>query len=72
MVRLLDAIYEKGVKVCGNAKTELEQRLQRSVTLHWWNITIHSEQLHLELLPVKECGACSMLYSMAQDVLQTQ
>ncbi len=41
VVRLLDALYEKGVKVCGNAKTELEQRLLRSATLPWWDITIH-------------------------------
>jgi hypothetical protein len=47
VVRLLDAIYEKGVKVCGNAKTELEQRLLRSVNLPWWDITIHPEQVHL-------------------------
>ncbi len=47
VVRLLDALYEKGVKVCGNAKTKLEQRLLRSVTLPWWDITIHPEQVHL-------------------------
>jgi hypothetical protein len=35
------------VKVCGNAKTELEQRLLRSVTLPWWDITIHPEQVYL-------------------------
>ena len=41
VVRLLDAPYEKGVKVCGNEKIELEQRLQRSTVLQWWDITIH-------------------------------
>jgi len=30
--------YEKGVKVCGNEKVKLEQRLQRSHVLHWWDI----------------------------------
>ena len=37
---LLDATYEKGVKVCGKEKSELEQRLQRSPYLHWWDIKI--------------------------------
>jgi len=41
VVRLLDAPCQKGVKVCGNEKRELEQRLQRSPVLHWWDITIH-------------------------------
>jgi Rhodopirellula transposase DDE domain len=41
VVQLLDAPYEKGVKVCGNGKTRLEQRLVRSPTLRWWDITIH-------------------------------
>src|SRR3989338_6042099 len=40
VARLLDAIYEKGVAVCDNKKTELEQRLQRSPVLHWRDITI--------------------------------
>jgi hypothetical protein len=40
IVHLLDTPYEKGVKVGGNAKAELEQRLQRSPALHWWDITI--------------------------------
>lgn len=41
VVQLLDAPYKKGVKVCGKGKTKLEQRLLRSPTLHWWDITIH-------------------------------
>ena len=40
VTRLLDAPYEKGIKVCGDEKSELEQRLQRSPVLHWWDITI--------------------------------
>jgi hypothetical protein len=40
-VQLLDAPYVKGVKVCGNEKTQLEHRLQRSPVLHWWGITIY-------------------------------
>lgn len=39
-VRLIDNIYEKGIKVCGKEKAELEKRLQRSPTLPWWDITI--------------------------------
>lgn len=41
VVRLLDAPYEKGVKICGKAKVYLEQRLQRSPDLYWWDITVH-------------------------------
>ena len=41
VAQLLDAQYKKGVKVCGNEKTELEKRLQRSPVLHWWDITIY-------------------------------
>ena len=41
LLSTVDTPYEKGVKVCGNEKTELEQRLQRSPVLHWWDIAIH-------------------------------
>lgn len=41
VVQLLDIPYQKGVKVCGKEKTKLEQRLQRSPALHWWDITIN-------------------------------
>jgi hypothetical protein len=47
MTRLLDGAYEKGIKVCGNEKTELEQRLQRSPILHWWDITIQPKTVNL-------------------------
>jgi len=47
VTRLLDTTYEKGVKVCGNKKTDLEQRLQRSPILHWWDITIHPKTVNL-------------------------
>ena len=33
IVGLLDGVYEKGVKVCGSEKTDLEQRLQRAADL---------------------------------------
>ena len=38
--RLMDGIYEKGVKVFGKKKSEVEQRLQRSRALPWWDIII--------------------------------
>lgn len=38
--RLLDALYEKGVKLCGKEKDNLEKRLSRSQYLRWWDITI--------------------------------
>ena len=39
--RLLDALYEKGVKLCGKEKDDLENRLLRSQYLRWWDITIY-------------------------------
>jgi hypothetical protein len=47
IVRLLDAAYEKGVKVCGREKRDLEHRLQRSTDLHWWDITIQPKMVLL-------------------------
>lgn len=39
-VELFDSAYEKGVRVVGKARTELEGRLIRSPTLPWWDIII--------------------------------
>lgn len=47
VTRLLDVAYEKSVRVCGNEKSELEQRLQRSTALHWWDIIIHPNTVYL-------------------------
>ena len=47
IVSLLDAVYEKGVKVCGSEKADLESRLQRSDELPWWDITIHPKTVVL-------------------------
>ncbi len=47
VTRLLDAPYEKGVKISGNEKTDLERRLQRSPVLNWWNITIYHKTVNL-------------------------
>ena len=44
---LVDAIYEKGVKICGSEKRGLEQRLQRSTDLIWWDITIYPNMVFL-------------------------
>jgi len=45
-VHLLDTIYEKGVKVCGKEKAELEQRLQRSERLPWYDIIIDPKTVY--------------------------
>lgn len=47
VTRLVDAPYEKGIKVCGNEKAALEQRLQRSPALHWWDIAISPKTVTL-------------------------
>ena len=39
-VNLLEKVYEKGVKVSGKAKVQLEERLQRSDRLPFYDITI--------------------------------
>ena len=44
---LLDATYNKGIKLCRPEKRALEQRLQRSSELHWWDITIHRKTVSL-------------------------
>ena len=44
---LVDAVYEKGVKVCGSDKRALEHRLERSTDLNWRDITIHSKMVLL-------------------------
>ena len=44
---LLDATYNMGIKLCRSAKRELEQRLQRSPELNWWDITIHPKTVSL-------------------------
>ena len=40
-VSLLETMYEKGVKLSGQEKYDLEKRLLRSQHLKWWDITIH-------------------------------
>jgi hypothetical protein len=45
-VRLLDAAYEKGVKLCRKDRTQLEQRLQRSTDLPWYDIMIRHKLVY--------------------------
>jgi len=47
MTRLLDAPYEKGIKVCGDEKSDLEKRLDRSAALPWWDIRISPKTVTL-------------------------
>ncbi len=39
-VKLVDAVYKKGIKLLGKEKAALETRLLRSRELYWWNIAI--------------------------------
>jgi Rhodopirellula transposase DDE domain len=41
VTRLVEKSYEKGLKLIGKEKKDLEQRLQRSPDLRWWDITIN-------------------------------
>lgn len=43
--RLLESAYEKGVKVRGKNKRDLEERLQRDPVLPWWDITIQPKKV---------------------------
>ena len=47
MACLVNAVYEKGIKLCGNEKIDLEQRLEQSTELNWWDINIHPKTVHL-------------------------
>ncbi len=47
VTRLLDSPYKKGIEVCGNEKSDLEKRLQRSSDLRWWDITIFPKLVDL-------------------------
>jgi hypothetical protein len=44
---LMDGSYTKGIKICGAEKTDLEQRLQRSSNLQWWDIRICPKEVIL-------------------------
>lgn len=39
-VKMLSKVYEKGVRLVGEAKWKLEQRLERHSVLAWWDILI--------------------------------
>ena len=44
--RLLESVYEKGIKLCGKGKDDLEKRLFRCPDLQWWDITIHPKKVY--------------------------
>jgi hypothetical protein len=39
-ISLVETAYEKGIKLCGQEKSALENRLSRSPELYWWDITV--------------------------------
>ena len=43
VVHLTDKLYQKGVRLIGKAKQDLEARLQRSPTLPWYDILIRPQ-----------------------------
>ena len=45
-VKLINAVYEKGVKVCGKEKMELEQRLNRLDRLPLYDVTISPQKVY--------------------------
>jgi hypothetical protein len=45
IVRLFDAVYKKGVKLCKQDKEALETRLLRSPELPWWDIEINPKMV---------------------------
>jgi len=44
---LVDSIYDKGVRLCGNEKRNLEHRLERSAKLNWRDIKIYPKPVFL-------------------------
>jgi hypothetical protein len=58
VTRLLDAPYEKGDKVCGDEKIDLENRVHRSPALKWWDISMVS---YTETLYPNWLSSCAAL-----------
>jgi len=44
---LIDTVYQKGIKLCGKEKKQMEKRLMRSKDLQWWDISIRPEMVFL-------------------------
>ena len=42
-VRLIDKLYQNGVRLAGKAKQTLEARLQRSPTVPWYDVLIRPQ-----------------------------
>jgi hypothetical protein len=47
LVKLLEAVYEKGIKLCTKEKNALETRLYRSPELPWWDIIIYPKMVFM-------------------------
>jgi len=47
IVKLLDTVYEKGIKLRNKVKRALEKRLFRSAELPWWDIIIYPKMVFL-------------------------
>jgi hypothetical protein len=45
---LVETVYQKGIKLCGKEKKNLEKRLTRSLSLRWWDISIRPKEVCLE------------------------
>ena len=45
---LVKTVYEKGIKLCGKEKKNLEKRLKRSSSLRWWDISIRPKAVCLQ------------------------
>ncbi len=44
---LIDTVYQKGIRLCGKEKKNLEKRLMRSKDLQWWDISIRPKTVFL-------------------------
>jgi len=44
---LVKTVYEKGIRLYGKEKKNLEKRLTRSPSLHWWDISIRPKTVFL-------------------------
>jgi hypothetical protein len=45
---LVETVYQKGIKLYGKEKKNLEKRLMRSPSLRWWDICIRPKAVCLQ------------------------
>jgi hypothetical protein len=45
---LVETVYQKGIKLCGEEKKNLEKRLTRSSSLRWCDICIRPKSVFLQ------------------------